>query len=55
MVFYGACYYDESDNDMPIIDFMVSNNDFDDNEEYVLDMPYDNALDDGLILVDNPP
>ena len=55
LVFYGTCYYDESDDDMPIIDFMVPNNDFDDNDEYVLDMPYDNALDDGPILLDNPP
>jgi hypothetical protein len=35
-----TCYYDESDDDMPIIDFMVPNDDFD--NEYVLDIKYDN-------------
>ena len=35
LVFYGTCYYDESYDDMPIIDFMVSINDF--VNEYVLD------------------
>ena len=54
LVFYGTCYYDECDDDMSIINFYVPNNDFNDNE-YILDMPYDNALDDGPILLDNPP
>ena len=52
LVFYGTCYYDESNDDMSIINFEVPNNDFD--NEYVLDMQYDNALDDGPILLDNP-
>ena len=39
---------------MSIINFDVPNNDFND-DEYILDMPYDNALDDGPILLDNPP
>ena len=55
LVFYGTCYYDESDEDTPIIDFDVPNNAFDDNEEFAFDMIYDNALDDGPILLDNPP
>ena len=47
-------YSDESDDHMPIIDIVAPNNNFDDNEECVLDMLYDNALDDGPILLDNP-
>jgi hypothetical protein len=42
-------------DDISIIDFEVSSNDFDDNKEYVLDIPYYNALDDGTMLLDNPP
>ena len=38
---------------MSIINFKVSNNDFD-NNEYVLDMQHDNALDDGPALLDDP-
>ena len=53
LVFYGTCYYDESDNDMSIINFEVPNNDFNENS-YVLDMQYDNALDDGPALHDDP-
>jgi hypothetical protein len=37
---HKTCYYDESDDDMPIIDFVVPNDDFD--NEYVLDIKYDN-------------
>jgi hypothetical protein len=37
-------YSDESDDDMPINDFLVQNMDFDDKEEYVLDMLYDIML-----------
>ena len=55
LVFYGTCYYDESDEDTPIIDFDVPNIAFDDNEEFAFDVIYDNALDDGPILLDNPP
>ena len=36
-------------------DFFDPNNNFDDNEEYVLDMLYDNALDDGPMLFDDHP
>ena len=48
-------YSDESNDDMPINDIVALNNYFDENEECVLDMLYDNALDDGPILLDNPP
>jgi hypothetical protein len=53
----NGTYYDsdESDDNMPMDDFVVPNNDFDDNKEYVLDMLYDNALDDGPTLLDDPP
>jgi hypothetical protein len=40
---------------MPISDFAILNNDFDDNEEYVLEMLYGIALDDGPRLLDDPP
>ena len=33
----------------------VNNNDFKNDEEHGLDMLYDNALDDGPMLIDNPP
>jgi hypothetical protein len=36
-------------------DFVVVNNDVDAIEEYVLDMLYDNALDDGTMMLDDPP
>ena len=50
-------YYlsDESDDDIPMDDVVSPNNDFYDYEECVLDILYDNALDDGPILHDNPP
>jgi hypothetical protein len=35
--------------------FIVQNNEVDSSEEYVLDMLYDNALDDGPMIVDAPP
>jgi hypothetical protein len=35
--------------------FIVQNNEVDSSEEYVLDMLYDNALDDGPMIVDGPP
>lgn len=53
LVFYGTCYYGESYDDMPIIDFMVPNNDF--GNEYFLDMEYARDLDDGPMVVDIPP
>jgi hypothetical protein len=34
-IFYGTCYYDESEDDMSIINFDVPNDEFNDNEEYV--------------------
>jgi hypothetical protein len=44
VVFYGTCYYDDSDNDMSIINFDVHIHEFNDNAEYVLGMPCGNAL-----------
>ena len=52
LVFYGACYYDECDDDMSIINFEVPNNDFN-NNEYVLNMQYDDSLDDGPTLLND--
>ena len=55
VVIDGTYYYSvESDDDMPISDIVAPNNDFEDNEECVSDMLYDNALDDGPIFLDNP-
>jgi hypothetical protein len=36
-------------------DFVVPNNDVDTTEEYVLEILYDNALDDGPMILDTPP
>ena len=56
-VFIDTTHYhsDKSNDDMTICDIVSPNNNFDNNEECVLDMLYDNALDDGPILLDNPP
>jgi hypothetical protein len=37
-------YYDESDDDMSTVNFDVPNDEFNDNEEYVLSMPCENAI-----------
>jgi hypothetical protein len=34
LVFHGTCYYDDSDDDMSIINFDVPIHDFNDTEEY---------------------
>ena len=51
------CFYDSDDEEdyqsMP--NENTIDNDFKDNEDYGLDMLYDNALDDGPMLIDNPP
>jgi hypothetical protein len=39
-VFYETCYYNKSDDDISIVNFDVR----DDNEEYVLSMPCENAI-----------
>jgi hypothetical protein len=57
LVFIGTCYYDESDDDMSIINFDVPNDDFSDNEEYVLGMSCENAIlynHDDTLLQDSP-
>ena len=48
-------YSDEVDDDMPISDIGSPNNNFANNEECVLDMLYDDAFDEGPILLDNLP
>jgi hypothetical protein len=45
----------ETENSIVMHDFVVVNNDVDASEEYVLDMLYDNALDDGTMMLDDPP
>jgi hypothetical protein len=52
-VFYGTCYYDESDDDMSSINFEVPNNDFDDSKECVFYLPYYNAFYEDPMLLDN--
>ena len=48
MVLYdNPCYYDETNN--------ATSKLIDDNEEYCLNMLYDNALDDGPMPIDKPP
>ena len=51
----SSYYTDESDDDMLMDDFVSPINNSDNNEECVLDMLYDNALDDGPVLLDDPP
>jgi hypothetical protein len=51
----GTYYYsDESYDDMPMSDFVVTNIVFDDIEEYVFDILYGNALDNGPLFLDSP-
>ena len=53
MVLYdNPCYYDESNN-APLL-FNATSELIDDNEECCLNVLYDNALDDGPMLIDNP-
>jgi carboxypeptidase C (cathepsin A) len=48
----GTCYYsEESNDDDDDDDFVIPNNDFDDYDEYVLEMLYDNARDDSPIFL----
>jgi hypothetical protein len=45
----------ETKNSIITHDFVSPNNDDDASENYVLDMLYDNALDDGPMILDDPP
>jgi hypothetical protein len=55
MVLYdNPCYYDETNN-APLLFNNATSELIDDNEECCLNMLYDNALDDGPMLIDNPP
>jgi hypothetical protein len=55
MVLYdNPCYYDETNN-APLLSINTTSELIDDNEEYCLNMLYDNALDDGPMLIDKPP
>ena len=54
MVLYdNQCYYDETNN-VPLLCNATSEL-IDDNKECCLNMLYDNSLDDGPMLIDNPP
>jgi hypothetical protein len=53
MVIYENSSYYETNN-APLIASNATSKITDDNENYVLDMLYDNALDDGPMLIDNP-
>src|SRR4051794_37766167 len=50
VIFYNQCYYDETNNAPSL-----ATSDTIDNEEWSLDMLYDNALDDGPMILDNHP
>ena len=55
MVIYdNSCYYDETNN-APLLSINATSELIDDNAEYCLNMLYDNALDDGTMLIDKPP
>ena len=55
MVLYdNSCYYDETNN-APLLSINATSELIDDNEEYCLNMLYNNALDDGPMLIDKPP
>jgi hypothetical protein len=51
----GTYCYSESGDDIPMSDLCVPSNDFEENEEYVVDMIYNNSLDVGPMLFDDPP
>ena len=55
MVLYdNPCYYDETNN-APLLSSNTTSEVMDNNEECCLNMLYDNALDDGPMLIDKPP
>jgi hypothetical protein len=49
----NPCYYDETSN-APLLSSNSTSKLTENDEECVLDMLCDNALDDGLMLIDNP-
>ena len=53
VIYENPCYYDETNN-APLLFNNATNELIDDNEECCLNMLYDNALDDGPMLIDNP-
>ena len=54
VIYDNPCYYDETNN-APLLSINTTSELIDDNEEYCLNMLYDNALDDGPMLIDKPP
>jgi hypothetical protein len=54
VIYENPCYYDETSN-APLLSSNSTSKISNDNENCVLDMLYDNALDDGPMLIDNPP
>jgi hypothetical protein len=53
VIYENPSYYEI--NDAPLLASNATSEITDDNENYLLDMLYDNALDDGPMLIDNPP
>ena len=53
VIYENPCYYDETNN-APLLFNDATSELIDDNEECCLNMLYDNALDDGPMLIDNP-
>jgi hypothetical protein len=53
VIYENPSYYEI--NDAPLLASNATSKITDDNENCVLDMLYDNALDDGPMLIDNPP
>jgi hypothetical protein len=54
VIYDNPCYYDETSN-APLLSSNSTSKLIENDEECVLDMLYDNALDDGPMLIDNPP
>ena len=53
VIYDNPCYYDETNN-APLLFNNTTSELMDDNEECCLNVLYDNALDDGPMLIDNP-
>jgi hypothetical protein len=54
VIYENPCYYDETSN-APLLSSNSTSKIINDNENCILDMFYNNALDDGPMIIDNPP
>jgi hypothetical protein len=55
VIYENPCYDECETNNAPLLSINTTSELIDDNEEYCLNMLYDNALDDGPTLIDKPP